>query len=184
MRAACRLILSFSLFLCAAACREKAADVRPTTEPTAKIVYVVVTATPAPQKEDAVLAAAIREKEMASYAAAHTPPTPRAYLVAPPTAARAASEPVPFCEITDFVTRLPDSDGDIWFAGDVINLGATPAKVLILVKAYTVNERLLDSKTVYPAPEPIPAGARGHFESFVRANGDTIRKVIPEVLPR
>jgi hypothetical protein len=43
------------------------------TEPTAKIVYVVVTPTPAPPKEDAVLAAALRE-----YSATPAPATPDA----------------------------------------------------------------------------------------------------------
>lgn len=62
--------------ICALACRQKAAQVQPTAEPTARIVYVVVTATPAPQKEDAVLAAALREQEMASYSATHAPATP------------------------------------------------------------------------------------------------------------
>lgn len=91
---------------------------------------------------------------------------------------------LPYCVIQDFVTKEPDSDGDVWFDGDVENLGARPAKVVILVKAYSINQRLLDSKTTYPSPHPIPSGQKAHFNSYVKANGDEIRTVIPEVLPQ
>ncbi len=107
-------------------------------------------------------------------------PTAQQYS-APVVAARPTAEQ-PFCVIQDFVTKEPDSAGDVWFDGDVENLGAGPAKVVILVKAYSINQRLLDSKTTYPNPHPIPSGQRAHFHSFVKANGDDIRKVIPEVL--
>jgi hypothetical protein len=116
--------------ICALACRQKVAQVQPTAEPTARIVYVVVTATPEPQRE----AAALREREV------RAPATPRAYSVpVAPMNARATAESVPNCVIQDFVTRLPDNDGDVWFAGDVVNVGPQPASIQMLVKAYTIK---------------------------------------------
>ncbi len=180
--------------VCALACRQKAAQVQPTAEPTERIVYVVVTATPAPQKEDAVLAAALREQEMASYSATHAPATPRAYLVAAPTpalppglVAEVYPKPAavrPYLVIEDFLVREPNSIGAIWFDGEVHNLGPGPANtVKILAKAYSINEVLLDSKEFYVSTSPLPPGERAHFNQYVRSNGvDEIRKVVPQII--
>ena len=90
----------------------------------------------------------------------------------------------PFCVVQDFVVREPNSIGAIWFDGDIVNLGPKPAAVKIVAKAYSINEVLLDSKAFYPDRYTIPPGEKAHFNNYVRSpSGETIRKVIPEVVP-
>jgi len=163
----------------------------PAPEPTARVVYVVVTATPAPQKEDPVLANALRQEAMTTYAAGLTRTAlsaSSAWAVpsggAVPTVPPKPKPETPYCVVEDFLIRPPNSIGAIWFDGEVRNLGSQPAKVKVLVKAYSINEVLLDSKSFWPDRHPIPPGERAHFNNYVESKtGDEIRKVIPELIP-
>ena len=84
--------------------------------------------------------------------------------------------------IEDFVVREPDSIGSIWFDGEVRNLGPGSARVQIVVKAYSINEVLLDSKSFYPDHSPIAEGQSSHFHSYVQGNSGEVRKVIPQAV--
>src|SRR5262249_52303292 len=137
--------------------------------PSARIVYIVVTATPAAQRAPdyraTVAAAAPSVTSSTGYVVPAAAPAP---IVAPrPTTAPAERLN---CTIEDFVTRPPDSAGSIWFDGEVKNLGSGPARVRVLVKAYSINGVLLDSRTTYADRDNIPPGERSHFNGYVKSS--------------
>ena len=157
----------------AAACSKAPPSSASLPTPAPKIVYVVVTATPATKAEPDYRATV-------AYA---VPVIPTAVAVPAVADVPAAPKEKPYCVIQDFLVRPPDSIGSIWFDGEVRNLGSQPARVKVLVKAYSINEVLLDSKSFYPDRHPVPPGESAHFNNYVGSKTGQIAKVIPEVIP-
>jgi hypothetical protein len=67
--------------------------------------------------------------------------------------------------------KPPDSQGSVWFSGDLHNTLPQEVKIRLQAKAYSASGELLDSKAFYSDPMDIPPYGHGTFNQFVDAKG-------------